>query len=216
MRRVAHGDLRVAHGGPLEALEALHGPGARCSGRAARRAAAPLDDARLRRRRVVPLAGHALGDGDLDDLAAVRVELDERIAGVDAAEVEHAPRRRASGRAHGGRALVGVQQRVGVRRPGPAAARPALPDRGARRPVSRARHDAVPGAARAAAPTGDSARNGICARQQRRERLDRHAAEERVGRPAADAQDLHGVPRASRRSPAASSRAASGARRAPR
>ena len=88
VRRVAHGDLRVADGRPLEALEALRA-GPRRVAEYLRRRRLTLDDARLRRRRVVPLAGHAFGDGDLDHLAAAGVELDERIARVDAAEVEH-------------------------------------------------------------------------------------------------------------------------------
>ena len=111
-RRIAHRHLGVADGGPFEALEALHAG----SGRVAkhlRRRRLPLADARVRGRRVRPFAGHPFGDGDLDGLAAVRIELDERIARMDAAEVEH-DRDVERPRAHGRAALVGVQQCVRV------------------------------------------------------------------------------------------------------
>src|SRR5262249_44617746 len=143
VRRVAHRELGVTHRRPLEALEALHtGSCDVATDLRSRRLA--LHDARLCERRAAELARHAFADGELDDLAAPRLELDERIAGMDAAEIEHHRRIELRRRAHRRGALIGVLERLWITHEIARRVDELLLIEAILHTVGRTRHDAVP------------------------------------------------------------------------
>ena len=163
----------------------------------------------------VPIAGNAFGDGDLDDLAAVGLQLDERIPRVDAAEVEQerdvAARRGADARrnAHRPRAARPdhrpARRATGSAAPHRGGGRPA--DRAAVSPRTRRRCAPAPAATRRETESRAAAAPGT-ARSSCRRKMSR-AARRRRRAPARR-------PSPSRRSRSSSSHRASPARRRPR